>query len=209
MFYFFFHRSEVKVAQLCPTLWDPMDCSLPGSYIHGILQATILEWVAMPPSGGSSQPRDRTQVSHIVGRFFTSSTKLYELKLYRNLGLSLPVSFNKQISGWLFSCSVACCGFVALWVGCCTAGSFLSEWLDFLFVCFPKQLLSSDLCQKVVFLLEFNEFFNNSDKVHYLKFLSLDIIWEQIQQITQHLSQTKWWQSPLIRLTQRLIFQAH
>ena len=46
--------------QLCPTLWDPMDCSLPGSSIHGILQARILEWVAMPSSRGSSQPRVET-----------------------------------------------------------------------------------------------------------------------------------------------------
>ena len=44
-----------------PTLWDPMDCSPPGASVHGILQARILEWVAMPSSRGSSQPRDRTQ----------------------------------------------------------------------------------------------------------------------------------------------------
>ena len=39
--------SEVQVAQLCPTLCDPMDCSLPGSSVHGILQAITLEWVGM------------------------------------------------------------------------------------------------------------------------------------------------------------------
>ena len=59
------------VAQLFPTLCDPTDCSPPGSSVHGILQARILEWVAMPSSRGSSQPRDRTQVSRIAGRFFT------------------------------------------------------------------------------------------------------------------------------------------
>jgi len=48
-----------------------MDCSLPGSFVHGILQARMLEWVAMPSSRGSSQPRDRTLVSCIAGRFFT------------------------------------------------------------------------------------------------------------------------------------------
>ena len=58
---------KVKVAQLCLTLCDPMDC-----IVHGILWARILEWVAVPFSRGSSQPRDQTQVSHIVGRFFTS-----------------------------------------------------------------------------------------------------------------------------------------
>ena len=61
----------MKVPQLWLTLWDPAACSLPGSSVHGIFQARILEWFAMPSSRGSSQPRDLTQVSHIVGRFFT------------------------------------------------------------------------------------------------------------------------------------------
>ena len=59
--------SEVKVAWSCTTLCDPMDYT-----VHGILQAIILEWGAFPFSRGSSQPMDRTQVSHIAGRFFTS-----------------------------------------------------------------------------------------------------------------------------------------
>ena len=59
-----------EVAQSCPTLCNPMDCSPPGSSVHGIFQARILEWVAISFSRGSSQPRDRTQVSHIVGRCF-------------------------------------------------------------------------------------------------------------------------------------------
>ena len=61
---------DIEVAQSCPSLWDPMDCSLPGSSLHGIFQARILEWVATSFSRGSSQPRDWTQVSHIVGRHF-------------------------------------------------------------------------------------------------------------------------------------------
>ena len=48
-----------------------MDCSLPGSFVHRILQARILEWVAIPFSRGSSQPRGQTPVSCIAGRFFT------------------------------------------------------------------------------------------------------------------------------------------
>ena len=52
--------SEVLVAQPSLALWDPMDCSLRGSSVHGILQARILEWVAMPSSRGSSQPRSPT-----------------------------------------------------------------------------------------------------------------------------------------------------
>ena len=63
-------ESETEVAQLCPTLCDPMDCSPPSSSIHGILQARILEWVAISFSRGSFQPRDQTQVSHIAGRHF-------------------------------------------------------------------------------------------------------------------------------------------
>ena len=58
---------KVKVTQLCPSLCDSMDYS-----VHVILQARILEWVAFPFSRGSSQPRNRTQVSHIAGGFFTS-----------------------------------------------------------------------------------------------------------------------------------------
>ena len=61
------------VAQCCPTLCGPMDCSPPGFSVLWILQAKVLEWVAMPSSRGSSQPRDRTQVSCIAGGFFTIS----------------------------------------------------------------------------------------------------------------------------------------
>ena len=49
------------VTQSCPTVCDPMDCSPPGSSVHGILQARRLEWVALPFSRGSAQPRDGTQ----------------------------------------------------------------------------------------------------------------------------------------------------
>ena len=66
-------ESESEVAQLCLTLWDPMDCSLPGSSVHGIFQARILEWVAIAFSRGSSRPRDWNRVSCIVGRHFTVS----------------------------------------------------------------------------------------------------------------------------------------
>ena len=55
----------------CLTLCDPVDCSLPGSSVHGILQARILEWVAISFSKGSSRPRDQTAVSCIAGRRFT------------------------------------------------------------------------------------------------------------------------------------------
>ena len=57
-------------AHSCPTLCDPMDCSLPDSSVHGIFQARILEWSAISFPRGSSQPRDQTQVSNVVGRCF-------------------------------------------------------------------------------------------------------------------------------------------
>ena len=60
-------KVKVKVAQLCPTPCDPIDYT-----VHGILQARILEWVAIPFSRASSQPRNQTQVSLTAGGFFTS-----------------------------------------------------------------------------------------------------------------------------------------
>ena len=74
---------EVKVIQSCPTLCNPMDYT-----VCGILQATILEWVAFPFSRGSFQPRDRIQVSHIAGGFFTS----WATRKPKNTGVgSLPL----------------------------------------------------------------------------------------------------------------------
>ena len=77
----------VLVAQLCPTLGDPMDYSPSGSSVHGILQARVLEWVANPFSRGSSWPRYWTWVFCIAGRFFTiwatgeAHSKLSDFKL--------------------------------------------------------------------------------------------------------------------------------
>ena len=67
-------KIKVSVAQSCPTLLDLMDCSPPGSSVHGILQARILEWVAIPFSRESSSHRDQTQVSFIAGRLPTILT---------------------------------------------------------------------------------------------------------------------------------------
>ena len=66
---------SAKLLQSCPTLWDLVDCSPPGFSIRGILQARILEWVAMTFSRGSSRPRDWTRISGdscVAGRFFTA-----------------------------------------------------------------------------------------------------------------------------------------
>ena len=93
-----------EVAQLCPTLCDPIDCSLPGSSVHGIFQAIVLEWVAIFFSRGSSQPRARTWVSRIVDRRFTVwATREVQCEHWSSItaGLALKWSFIPQ--GWLSS----------------------------------------------------------------------------------------------------------
>ena len=83
------------VTQSCLTLCDPMDCSPPGSSVHGILQVRILEWIAIPCSRRSSLPRGKTRVSCLAGIFFTIEPpgKPYE-KLHRaKLGLKKKHSF--------------------------------------------------------------------------------------------------------------------
>ena len=64
-------RLYTKLLQPCPALCAPMGCSPPGSSVRGISQARVLEWVAIPSTRGSSQPRDQTRVSCIAGRLFT------------------------------------------------------------------------------------------------------------------------------------------
>ena len=76
--------NSIIVTRLCPTFCDPIDCSPPGSSVHGIHQARILELAAIPFSRRSSQPRDWTQVSCIEGRFFTLSHQ-ESLKYLKNI----------------------------------------------------------------------------------------------------------------------------
>ena len=85
-------KVKVKVIQLSPAVWDPMVYT-----VHGILQARILEWVAVPFSRGSSQPRDWTQVSHIVGRFFTSWATREALRC----GVRLKNSISDKFQGYI------------------------------------------------------------------------------------------------------------
>ena len=75
--------SESEVIQSCPTLHDPMDCSLPGSSILGIFQARILDWVAISFSRGSYWLRNQTQVSRIAGRLFTILATWESLKWWQ------------------------------------------------------------------------------------------------------------------------------
>ena len=99
-----------EVAQSCPTLCDPMDCSPPGSSIHGIFQARILEWVAISFSRRSSWPRDWTWVSHIVGRRFTIwATREVRMLKYQNTKAPIHqasvdfLSFPSRLSRGLFT----------------------------------------------------------------------------------------------------------
>ena len=64
-------KTESEVAQSCLTLWHSMACSLPGFSVHGVFQVRVLEWVAISFFGGSSPPRDQTQISLTAGRRFT------------------------------------------------------------------------------------------------------------------------------------------
>ena len=124
-----FLESESEVAQTCPTLCDPMDCSLPGSSVHGIFQAIVLEWIAISFSRGSSQPRDWTPVSRIVDRRFTvwATRRVLVssnyLQLYTKLVFSKMQSWStSRVSG--FCC---CCLFVIFWPSHMTCG-ILIPW---------------------------------------------------------------------------------
>ena len=85
-----------EVAQSCPTLCDPVDCNLPGSSIHGILQARTLEWIAISFSRGSSWPRDWTQVSRLAGRRFN----LWATRKAQSTNSHSLCSFSRV---WLFA----------------------------------------------------------------------------------------------------------
>ena len=91
------------VTWLCPTHCDPTDCSSPGSSVHGILWARILEWVSVSSSRGSSQPRDQTQVSLIAGGFSTVWTTrerpFLSIKFSANMWVD-SVAGTKRMEGW-------------------------------------------------------------------------------------------------------------
>ena len=93
----FLVRSGQMCARLCPTLYDPMDCSLPGSSVHGIFQARILEWVAISSSRGSSRPRDWTHISCVfcIGRWVLYHWVTWEDQDHVN-------SICSKILSWMF-----------------------------------------------------------------------------------------------------------
>ena len=108
-------HEEVKAAWSCLTLCDSMDCSLPSSYVHGILQARTLNWVAISFSGGSPQSRDRTWVSCIAGRFFTNwTTREAQLSSYPHVFPKTPCIHSHVLFFFFF------------WTWCLCAKSFQS-----------------------------------------------------------------------------------
>ena len=98
--------TSVLIAQLCLTLCNPKECSPPGSSIHGILQARVLEWVAIPFSRGSSLPRDWTRVFCIVGRFFT----VWDTREAPNLVKMISCSIQGSAMEYVGNCSLLSCG---------------------------------------------------------------------------------------------------
>ena len=114
-------ESESEVAQSYPTLCYPMDCSLPGSTVHGIFQARILEWVAISFSRRSSWPRDRTWVSCVVGRCFPIwATRDWEITNVDRLHLNVTRS---HVSFFLFFTALGPHCFVWAFSGC-------SKWVS-------------------------------------------------------------------------------
>ena len=83
-------ESEREVAQSCPTLCNPMNCSLSSSSVHGIFQARVLDWIAISFSRGFSQPRNQTRVSHTADRCFTIWATSFRCRV--------------KLFIWLFSC---------------------------------------------------------------------------------------------------------
>ena len=109
-------KNESEVAQACPTLCDSMDYSPPGSSGHAILQAIVLEWVAISFSRRSSQPKDRTRVSRIAGRCFTiwavkgkcpSTSACSKKKKAWNLRANRRKAYEKHTCGCTMGCFYA------------------------------------------------------------------------------------------------------
>ena len=109
---FFFEGTvtmNVVVSLPCPTLCDPVDCGPPGSSVHGILQARILGWVAMPSSRGSSQLRDWTQVSRTGGQILYRMSKSSSLPSFYATFPKCSKPRNRNFKNTSLSCSFIQC----------------------------------------------------------------------------------------------------
>ena len=133
----------VLVAQSCLTLCDPMDGSLLGSSVYGILQAKILGWVVIPFSRGSSVPKHRTRVSYIAGRFFTIWATVFKLAC----GVCLSTGLVKMRYIWMWKFCVKCKTsiefffsliFILYWstvdLQCCVSFRHTAKWLSFTYI---------------------------------------------------------------------------
>ena len=111
--------------QLC----DPMDCSLPGSSLHGILQARVLEWFAISFFRGSSRPRDWTRVSRIPARCFNLWATREALKTHQfhKQEITTPSGFSKDFACYFFWNKRRCI-FWALYIGNALASLFWGEF---------------------------------------------------------------------------------
>ena len=96
---------KVLVAQMCWTLCDPMDCSLLGFFVHGILQARIQEWVAIPFSRGSSRPRDLSWVSCIGRQILYPLSHQGSHSMAKDAGKAVSVPSSAHSSLWLLCLS--------------------------------------------------------------------------------------------------------
>ena len=137
------------VTQLCLTLCDPMDYSPPGSSVDGILQARILEWVAIRFSRGSSQSRDWTLVSCIAGRFFTIwATRESRLK---DFGKS---HFFYSLASYLYSTCYCCFFFPSflILINCSALSPSIHIFLYFYEILFFFFFISLKLFQNNKFL---------------------------------------------------------
>ena len=132
-------QSEVKwneVAQSCLTLCNPVDCSLPGSSVHGILQARIVEWIAISFSRGSSRPRDRTRVSTLEADALTSEPP------------GKPLTYNPVFSSVQFSSVTQSCPTLCNLMDCSLPGSsvhgiFQARVLEWGAIAFSKRMTTS------------------------------------------------------------------
>ena len=117
------------VAQLCPTLCNPKDYSLPGFSVHGILQARILEWVIMPFNRRFSWPREWTWVSCIIGRFSTVwgtreallAVEMPDIFISRDRYLQIPFILITALKSWKL--------FIICWILLHCAVLSLATWL--------------------------------------------------------------------------------
>ena len=107
-------ESESEVAQSCPTLCNPTDCSLPGFSVHGILQARILEWVTISFFRGSSRSRDRTRVSHIGGSRFNLWATRQALSTLHNVKFIITLN-SRTLDSYELQSTVSHCELPLSW----------------------------------------------------------------------------------------------